>query len=141
MAKNKGASPTQLTLKELRKRGHSHQIVEYWNSFAHKRVDLWGFGDILVMDDQTGSLLIQTTTSGSLSPQKKKILESPFMPEWMERGNRISIWAWRKIWMKNRLGREQRMWGLREIDLLWNIDHFVWFEVSPPATQEEGALV
>jgi len=137
----KGASPTVLTKKELRKRGWTHQTVEYWNPFAHKRIDLWGFGDILVMDDKPGSLLIQTTTGGDSSKRKKKILESKLMVEWMKRGNRISIWGWRKIWMKNKLGREQRMWGLREIDLLWNIDHYVWFEVAPGVTQEEGVLV
>ena len=43
-------SPTQLSLKKLREEGYiTIQVVEYWNSFARRRIDLFGFIDILAI--------------------------------------------------------------------------------------------
>ena len=122
------ASPMQLTLRELRSRELPHQVVEYWNPYARKRIDLWGIADLLVLDGKPGSLAIQTTSGSAISARKEKIMASPFMPLWMKAGNRLSIWAWRKIWSVNKLGRKARMWGLRELDLLRNGDHYVFWE-------------
>jgi len=40
---------TQLTLREMRKRGYTAFVVEHWDSFARKRRDLFGFADILCL--------------------------------------------------------------------------------------------
>ena len=121
-------SPTQLTLRELRSRDLPHQVVEYWNPYARKRIDLWGVGDILVLDGKPGSLIIQATTQTHIGERKEKILTNPLVPLWMKAGNRLSIWAWRKIWGINKAQRRARMWGLREIDLLRNGNEWVFWE-------------
>ena len=35
-------SPTQRTLKYLRDKGYTAQVVEHWNAFAKRRIDLFG---------------------------------------------------------------------------------------------------
>jgi len=42
---------TQLTLREMRKRGYTCEVVEHWNSFVRKRFDLFGMFDILCLGD------------------------------------------------------------------------------------------
>lgn len=123
-----GISPTQLTIRELKVRGFPYWITEHWDYYAKKRKDLWGFCDILVLDGLPGSLAIQTTTGSNVSARKTKILEIEYAEKWFRAGNRVSIWAWRKIWTKNALGRKARMWGLREIDLLQNAGELLFFE-------------
>jgi len=121
-------SPTRLTIRELKTREWPYWIVEYWDYYAKKRKDLWGFADLLVLDNLPGSLAIQTCRGSSLSARKAKILENTYAEKWFLGGNRVSIWAWRKIWTTNVLGRKARMWALREIDLLRNVDELLFFE-------------
>jgi len=40
---------TQLTLREMRKRGYTCEVVEHWNSFTQRRNDLFGFIDVLCL--------------------------------------------------------------------------------------------
>ena len=42
---------TQLTLREMRKRGYTAFVVEHWDSFTKHRKDLFGFIDVLCLGD------------------------------------------------------------------------------------------
>jgi hypothetical protein len=61
------------------------------------RIDLFGCIDILALDGQPGCLGIQAT-SGSGHPAKHlaKMRTLPDVRPWLEAGNRLQIWAWRK---------------------------------------------
>ena len=56
-------TPTQRTLKALRNDGWHCEVVEHWNSFAHKRVDLFNC-DILAIKMGCKPLLCQVTSTG-----------------------------------------------------------------------------
>lgn len=72
-----GTSPTQNSLASLRAQGYTCWIVEYWNAFSRKRVDLFGMFDIIaIRQDET--LAVQTTTTG-VAERVKKITDSPFL--------------------------------------------------------------
>lgn len=67
-------TPTSLTLKHFRDAGYLVDKVEYWNPFAKKRHDLFGFIDILATDG-TAIHGIQCTTRPNMSARIKKIRE------------------------------------------------------------------
>lgn len=89
-------SPTQRTLAVLRRRGALPAVVERWNPHARIRQDLYGFVDLVVMDDEPGLLAIQATAAGG-SERQRKIEASPLAVEWLKRGLRLQVWSWRKL--------------------------------------------
>lgn len=108
-------SPTQRSLKRLRDMGYEAQVVERWVPGANKRVDLFGFGDILAIGPRNAArsggrdvLIVQTTSYSNASARVRKIKESPVAPVIREAGIRIEVHGWRKV-----SGR----WQPRVIDL------------------------
>ena len=101
-------SPTALTLRELRSLGWHHQIVEYWHAHAQKRIDLFGFIDVLALTPE-GILGIQATTRGNVSARRRKIREDKqdVSTAWLHSGGLIEIWGWDKPGKQWRLLREQ----------------------------------
>ena len=87
-------SPTQRALADIKSFGWTYQVVEYWNAFAKKRVDLFGCGDILALDGQPGALLIQVSSDSGHSARVKKTLAEPRILEWLTLGNRFSVWTY-----------------------------------------------
>lgn len=63
-------SPTQLSLAWMRANGYVPWIVEYFNSFSRKRVDLYGMFDLIGVGEQ-GTIVIQTTSTGVAARVKK----------------------------------------------------------------------
>jgi len=92
----------------MRKRGYPLvQVVERWNAFAKRRVDLFGIIDVVAVGaDIVG---IQTTSAGNLSARLKKIADSNALPVLRQAGFRLLLHGWRK----NAAGR----WVLREVDV------------------------
>lgn len=108
-------SPTAHTLAECRRRGWLATVVEKWVPQARKRIDAFGFGDVLVLDDQPGALLIQATSASNVSSRVQKIRgecknEAAW---WLSRGNRIQVWGWGK---RGKAG-ERKVWQLRTVDV------------------------
>lgn len=70
---------TQRSLKHLRDLYPLSAVekVEYWNSFAKKRHDLFGFADVLVAGPDAGTIYVQVTTRGCMSARRQKILGKP----------------------------------------------------------------
>jgi len=113
-------SPTQRTLAALRKDGYLAAIVEKWNPHARRRVDLFGFVDVLAVHDgvdrregekavvQPGyTLAIQCTTGSHVANRVAKIRESPHLPMLVAAGWRVEAWGWRKLKGRWALRRER----------------------------------
>ncbi len=88
-------SPTQLSLKELRKTCAAVQVVEKWNPHARIRQDLFGFIDILALDGET-TIAVQSTSWANVSSRAKKIAESELVGAVRKAGWKIIIHGWRK---------------------------------------------
>jgi len=102
-------SPTQLTLGECKKRKWRAQVVEKYNHHTRRRHDLFGFGDVLVLDDQPGCLLVQTTIARHAMDRARKIMNecADACIDWIDAGNRAEVWGWRA----RKVGRTRR-WSL-----------------------------
>jgi hypothetical protein len=94
-------SPTQLSLRELRKTCHAVQVVEVWNGFTRTRRDLFGFIDILAIEGET-TIAVQSTSWANVSSRAKKIADSPLIEFVREAGWRVLIHGWRKNAKTNR---------------------------------------
>lgn len=102
-------SPTQLTLKELRKSSDCVQVTEHWCQFSRRRKDLFGFIDVLAIVGDT-TVAVQTTSWANVSARAKKIAESPLLPFIRGAGWSIVIHGWRKNKKTNR-------YELKQIDI------------------------
>lgn len=106
------SSPTVRSLNLLKKEGYIAQVVEKYNAFAHVRIDLFGFIDVVAIHkDQTGVLGVQTTSASNMSARLTKIKANPHYLLWIKSGNKIELHGWskkgksgkRKLWQVNRL--------------------------------------
>jgi hypothetical protein len=90
---------TQRTLKLLRDLGWQVATVERWIPKLNRRLDVWGFGDILACKPghPAGTILVQSTTGTNLAAHRTKIEGIPQAKVWMEAGNWIVLIAWRKL--------------------------------------------
>lgn len=92
-------SPTQRSLDLMRKRGFTVQVVEKWIPQARRRVDLFGFGDVIAMHPESGTVLVQTTSASNMAARVKKISAEPRHRTWLLAGrgwHRIEVHGWRK---------------------------------------------
>lgn len=109
------ASPTSRSLEECRKRGWLAHVVEKWIPHTRRRLDAFGFGDVLVMDGRPGSLLIQATSTPNMAARVTKIREecAEAARAWLAAGNRIEVWGWAK---RGKAG-ERKRWTLRTVEI------------------------
>jgi len=91
-------SNTTRTLKKWRGQGYQCWITEYWNGFCGRRVDVWGFGDILAC--KPGEIaLLQTTSYSGLSSHKRKIEDEDHREaaiNWLQAGGKLYLEGWHK---------------------------------------------
>lgn len=100
-------SPTQLTLKHLRKNGYQLvQVTERWNPFARVRQDLFGIIDVLAVSE-TEVVGVQATSATNVSARIRKIEDSDATPVLRKAGVRLLVHGWRKVGHR---------WTLREVD-------------------------
>jgi len=95
MAKS-STSPTQRTLKALRDRGYTVQVVERWNQYAKVRVDLFGGIDLIAIKEDR-ILGVQATSNDNAAARVAKLIAEPRMAEWLRAGGLLEVWGWRKI--------------------------------------------
>lgn len=88
-------SPTQRSLNYLRDQGYLVAVTEHWNPFAKIRQDLYGFVDVLAVQEGK-TLAIQTTSSSNFSARRKKIVEHKNLPILIAAGWEVVIHGWRK---------------------------------------------
>lgn len=89
-------TPTQRSLKVLREQGYHCAIVERWNPHTRVRQDLFGFADLLCIQEGHSPLLVQVTSTG-WSARIKKILNEPLAELALKSGFRIEVHGWRKL--------------------------------------------
>lgn len=108
------SSPTQRSLEKMRKEGWVCQVTEHYNSFSRRRVDLFGFLDIVCLRGSNGGILgIQTTTGDHLSERIKKTQALPDHKLWLESGGGIELHGWSK---KGKAGK-RKLWQVRVVEL------------------------
>jgi hypothetical protein len=93
------ASPTARTLAQLRASGVLAAVVERWVAQARRRVDLFGFVDIVGIEQgKVGVLGVQATTTENISHRLDKLRAECAMAMrlWLEAGNRLEIHGWAK---------------------------------------------
>lgn len=93
MAKS-SKSPTQRTREYLRECGITSAIVEHWNPHARLRQDLFGFADMVALQDRITA--IQVTSTG-VAARIQKIKETPEAVTWLQSGGAIEVHGWRTL--------------------------------------------
>ncbi len=95
------ATHTGKTLAALRDRGYAVAIVERWLAEAKKRIDAYGFIDILAIKENE-ILAVQST--GNAAPRGnptqeriRKITGNRHAYLWLLAGGRIEIYVWRRL--------------------------------------------
>lgn len=89
-------SPTARSLEWLRERGWLARVVERWNPWSKKRIDLFG-GDILAIHPaQKKTLLVQATSGTNHVSRVKKSKENPEVSQWIAGGNEFEVHSWKQ---------------------------------------------
>lgn len=114
---------TQRTLKALRDNGWSAHVVEKWITIPNipgggKRIDAFGFGDILAMRPPTdpplllkGEIaLVQCCPGASHAAHKEKMLAIPEYKIWKRAGGSVFLVSWAKRGARG----EKKQWTMRE---------------------------
>lgn len=108
-------SPTQRSLKHLRDAGTIAQVVEHWQAFSRRRIDLFAVIDIVALDVANGRTVgVQTTSGSCVSARVKKIFEEPRAKAWLLCGNRLLIHGWSKRGARGKVKR----WTCREVEFV-----------------------
>lgn len=112
-------SPTSRTLRQLRREGAIAGVVERYNHHCHTRHDLFGFIDIVAIAGTT--IGIQACCTGDIRKRERKIKGEckDFARRWLEAGNRIQIWGWKKY--KRHVDR--RLWRETVVEITLNDLH------------------
>lgn len=93
-------------MRVLRSDGYTAEVVEYWNSFAKIRKDLFGVIDIVAV--RPGETLgVQTTSYSNISARVNKILAEPKALDWLQAGNRLIVHGWKG---KIPPGKKRKVW-------------------------------
>jgi hypothetical protein len=88
-------SPTQRCLADLKRLGAVCQVVERFCHFSKRRIDLFGFIDLLAMIGPN-LIAIQVTSGSNHAARRTKLLADPRSKAWLETGNLIEIWSYSK---------------------------------------------
>lgn len=89
------SSPTQRCLADLKKFGATAQVVERFCHFSKRRIDLFGFIDILAMIGPNLTA-IQVTSADHHAARRTKLLADERSRAWLETGNLIEVWSYGK---------------------------------------------
>ena len=87
-------TPTSLALQYCRKQGYFADIVERFNCYTNRRNDLYGFIDLIIIDD-TQMMGVQVTTTSNVNARIKKIKEkrNAEAQRWLATGASIEVWG------------------------------------------------
>lgn len=122
-----GTSPTQRTMRELKKNGIKAAIVEKWNSHIRIRQDMFGIIDIIALDPEKGVVGVQSTGQ-DFSGHVKKLRDEKAQEtlDWLSvPGTSLELWGWRKV--KRVRGGTQMIWKPRVGDFFVK-DGFIEFK-------------
>lgn len=101
-------SPTQRALKRVREMGYEAQVVEKWNPFARKRIDLFQCVDVVAIRPGVPVLGIQACVHGDMTKRVRKCIE--FGQGWLSTGHtQLEVWAFRRLKGKRALQLDRRV--------------------------------
>lgn len=103
-------TPTSRSIQSLKDRGYLVGKVEKWIPQARRRVDLFGFADLIAVGDDH-DVLVQVSTTSNQAARVKKIWKSEHALEWLIRNDRHRIWV--HGWKLSTVGKLKR-WKLTE---------------------------
>lgn len=109
-------TPTARTLAECRKRGWLVGVVEQTIPHTFIKRDLFGFVDIVAVDDQPGAVLIQATgdNAGDVARRVTKIRgKARELEQCLRAGLRVQVWGWGKRGARGK----RKVWTLRVVDV------------------------
>lgn len=97
------------SLNLLRNDGYTAQVVERYNVYAKRKVDLFGVIDIVAISPhQNGVLGVQVTSKGNIYHRAKKVRQNRNMAVWLAAGNMFEIHGWYK---------EKNRWKVKRIPI------------------------
>jgi hypothetical protein len=112
-------SPTELTLRELRKTWPLVAVVERWNAHTRIRQDLFGILDVIAVGPG-GTVGVQSTSRGNLSARRNKIMAHPDTPTLLVAGWAVVLHGWDKPAHRWRLKEERiTLEGIEQ----WKLKH------------------
>lgn len=115
------ASPTSRSLQECKRRGWPAYVTEKRIPQVNILKDAFGFGDVLVMDGQPGSLLVQACRTADMATRATKIKTActEHAQAWLKAGNRVQVWGWAQRVHRNKDGSKSKVkrWTLRVVDV------------------------
>jgi hypothetical protein len=93
-----GLSPTQLSLKEMRKRGMVAEVVEKWVPMQTGgfRKDLFGVIDVVAIAENE-IVFVQSTSASNLSSRRTKLRDSEHYEVLLACGARFELHGWKKV--------------------------------------------
>lgn len=106
-------TPTARTLRWLRKQGYTAGVVEKWIPQTRRRVDLFGFIDLIAIKEGE-TVGVQATSTSNMAARFAKMRELEAMPLWLQAGNKLWIVGWSK---KGKAGK-RKLWtpSLRKLE-------------------------
>ena len=113
----------QRSLKIIKEYGWNYWITEKWNAYTRRREDMFNLCDILCLDGKR-TIAIQATGS-DVASHRRKLSENPFVKPWIEAGNELEMWSWRKL--KKVRGKRATYWHNKITDVLL-VNGEVYFE-------------
>ena len=94
-------TPTSRSKRYLEKQGYTVGVVERWVPQTRKRIDLFGFADLIAMRiDHPHPLLVQTTSGANVASRRAKIEAEPKALIALNSGFRIHTHGWRRLKVK-----------------------------------------
>lgn len=83
-------SPTERVLKICRERGYEVNVVEKWNPFAGRRIDLFGIFDLVAVT-QDCILGLQTTSAAHHADHRAKMCQNAILKRWRGTGSKALL--------------------------------------------------
>lgn len=122
-------SPTEQSLKALRKSGHRAQVVEHFNSFTKRRHDLFGFIDIIALSPGNRIIGVQTTSGSNAAARCTKIVDEckDAAADFMRCGGFLEVHGWRKVGAKGK----RKLWDCRVLQAQLLVDGAIIFNEVP----------
>lgn len=91
-------SPTERSIRLLKDHGFLVGKAEHWNPFAKRRVDLFGFCDLVAVRaygfPSAGIVGVQATAKSCISARRKKISDLPAAVAWLAGGGKVVLMGW-----------------------------------------------
>ena len=120
-------NPSARSKRILEAKGFMVAIVERWIQQARKRIDAFGFADLMaIIDGPKGVLAVQATTGSNFSAHITKILQLETVPVWLDAGNRIQVHGWRLAGARGK----RKLWACRRVEIVFGFNGLAWKELE-----------